>query len=711
MSLWKETLFSCWLAICQFWGLNTYTYTSETFRIDEIKGHLIPSILHSPSIDKNPSSLDPEDRSTYTCEGDADFKYKINSLRPPENGITCNTPDTRQTWCNITSGKVQDRNPKINNICFDYETPVYTGEQIGFPNGVDKIKKITVEITYGDIWPDGYRKENAMLVNGKYPGELIEAYWGQAIEFTVINKLGVNPGEIRNGTAIHPHGLRLWGNPQNDGVPGITQCPIPPGSSYTYTWDIHQYGTTWYHSHLSLQYPNGIVGPMILHGPKSGNYDIDIGAILLTDWYHENPFSLYSEALKRAQVADSTLINGKGKFDCSSVTEKERCREGSYWETTIESGKWHLLRFVNTATSETFRVSIDNHNMTIITADFTSVRPSKPVKFIDIAIGQRYEVLVYGTYAEGDFWLRSEPLNCSKGGKQIKNENVARGIIRYNRNSGEDPASKTHLCSTDLPKRCQDVEMENIVPVLSRDNHHVEFEEVYNASRKLQVSLVKPKNEERAARLELGKQMPLRNSTSSEPRLDSGERLWQIYGIPMRLDWSNPALDMLNEDSKPTDFPESYTVIEARPDGGDGMKNVVFHISGNAAPGTPGGTMHPIHIHGHDFIILAQGSGKFDEESTSRALFNPVRRDVATMPPDGYLIISFPVDNNGMWLLHCHLAWHASQGLALMILERTEGVQGPTSARAQKLPGENCQRWKAYISASPTPNPMDDSGI
>ncbi|KAF3209216.1 hypothetical protein TWF106_011034 [Orbilia oligospora] len=695
MSLWKETLFSSWLVICQFFGINKYT--PEIFRIDEIKGHLIPSILHSPSLYKNPSSLGPEDRSTYTCDGDADFKSKINSLRPPENSITCNTPDTRQTWCNITSGNVQDRNPKINNICFDYETPVYTGERIGLPNGVDKIKKITVEITYGDIWPDGYRKENAMLVNGKYPGELIEAYWGQTIEFTVINKLGVNPGEIRNGTAIHPHGLRLWGNPRNDGVPGITQCPIP----FTFKQS----------SHLSLQYPNGIVGPMILHGPKSGNYDIDIGAILLTDWYHENPFSLYSEALKRAQVADSTLINGKGKFDCSSVTEKGRCRGGSYWETTFESGKWHLLRFVNTATSEMFRVSIDNHNMTVITADFTSVRPSKPVKFIDIAIGQRYEVLVYGTYAEGDFWLRSEPLNCSKGGKQIKKENVARGIIRYNRNSGEDPTSKTHLRTADLPKNCQDVEIENIVPVLSRDNHYVEFEEVYNASRKLQVSLVTPKNEERAARLELGKQVPFRNNTSSEPPLDSGERLWQIYGIPMRLDWSNPALDMLNEDSKPTDFPESYTVIEARPDGGDDMNKVVFHISGNAAPGTPGGTMHPIHIHGHDFIILAQGSGKFDEESTSRALFNPVRRDVATMPPDGYLIISFPVDNNGMWLLHCHLAWHASQGLALMVLERTEGVQGPTLTRTQKLSGENCQRWKAYISASPTPNPMDDSGI
>ncbi|KAK6513799.1 hypothetical protein TWF506_008234 [Arthrobotrys conoides] len=278
-----------------------------------------------------------------------------------------------------------------------------------------------------------------MVVNGKYPGELIEAYWGRTVELTVINKLGVNRGEIGNGTAIHPYGLRLWSNGQNDGVPGTTQCPIPPGANYTYTWGIHQYGTTWYHSHLSLQYPNGIVGP-----------------ILLTDWYHENPFSLYSESLKEDQVADSTLINGKGRFDCSSVTEPGRYRDGSYWETTFEGGKWHLLRFVKYSN-----------------VGGVQVLPSKPVKFIDIAIGQRFEVLVYGSCAEGNFWLRSEPLRCGEGGQQIKDENLARGIIRYNQNVGGNPTSKTHIHNADLRATRRDVDMENIGPVVSRDNHYV----------------------------------------------------------------------------------------------------------------------------------------------------------------------------------------------------------------------------------------------
>lgn len=32
----------------------------------------------------------------------------------------------------------------------------------------------------------------------------------------------------------------------NDGVPGVTECPIPPGSSKTYSFVASQYGTSWW---------------------------------------------------------------------------------------------------------------------------------------------------------------------------------------------------------------------------------------------------------------------------------------------------------------------------------------------------------------------------------------------------------------------------------------------------------------------------------
>lgn len=40
-----------------------------------------------------------------------------------------------------------------------------------------------------------------------------------------------------------------------------------------------------YHSHFSNQYGDGVVGPMVFHGPAAANYDIDLGPYALTDWY------------------------------------------------------------------------------------------------------------------------------------------------------------------------------------------------------------------------------------------------------------------------------------------------------------------------------------------------------------------------------------------------------------------------------------------
>jgi FtsP/CotA-like multicopper oxidase with cupredoxin domain len=66
-------------------------------------------------------------------------------------------------------------------------------------------------------------------------------------------------------TAIHWHGLHQNGTVLYDGPPGITQCPIPPGNKMTYSFVAQQYGTTWYHSHFTAQYGNGVVGTVCGH--------------------------------------------------------------------------------------------------------------------------------------------------------------------------------------------------------------------------------------------------------------------------------------------------------------------------------------------------------------------------------------------------------------------------------------------------------------
>jgi FtsP/CotA-like multicopper oxidase with cupredoxin domain len=47
-----------------------------------------------------------------------------------------------------------------------------------------------------------------------------------------------------------------------DGVPGVSQRPIPPGGTYVYKWRATQYGTYWYHGHLAGQLEDGLFGPI-----------------------------------------------------------------------------------------------------------------------------------------------------------------------------------------------------------------------------------------------------------------------------------------------------------------------------------------------------------------------------------------------------------------------------------------------------------------
>lgn len=100
------------------------------------------------------------------------------------------------------------------------------------------------------------------MINGQIPGPAIEANWGDTIQVTVTNNI-TGPAE---GTSLHWHGLLQNETPWFDGVPSVQQCPIAPGSTFTYSFKAGLYGTSWYHSHYSAQYADGLAGPIIIYG-------------------------------------------------------------------------------------------------------------------------------------------------------------------------------------------------------------------------------------------------------------------------------------------------------------------------------------------------------------------------------------------------------------------------------------------------------------
>lgn len=52
-----------------------------------------------------------------------------------------------------------------------------------------------------------------------------------------------------DSTTIHWHGHHQKNSPYMDGVPFVTQCPIHPGMTFRYRFNVQNYGTHFWHSH------------------------------------------------------------------------------------------------------------------------------------------------------------------------------------------------------------------------------------------------------------------------------------------------------------------------------------------------------------------------------------------------------------------------------------------------------------------------------
>lgn len=134
--------------------------------------------------------------------------------------------------------------------------------------------------------------------------------WGDTLKITVHNDVP------DNGTSMHWHGVRQLHSNPHDGVNGITECPIAPHTSRVYTFLASQHGSSWYHSHHSAQYGEGVVGTIVFDGPTTANYDVDLGPLTLTDWFYESSWVLDWRAVHvpgPPPGSQNVLVNGTMK--------------------------------------------------------------------------------------------------------------------------------------------------------------------------------------------------------------------------------------------------------------------------------------------------------------------------------------------------------------------------------------------------------------
>lgn len=392
-----------------------------------------------------------------------------------------------------------------------------------------------------------------------------------------------------------------------------------------------------------MQYTDGLVGPIVIHGPKTADYDIDLGPLLMTDWYHIPVFQVAESSITSVPSQGNGILNGKNVYGT----------KGSRYETKFTPGKKHLLRLVNTGSDWAFRFSIDGHKLTVVSMDWVPIKPYT-TESLFLTIGQRYEVIVEANQKPGNYWLRATPqITC--GPPNPKTYDV-RGIIRYknSKKRGEPNSTPVTTANVDV---CADEDAVNLVP-------HVA--------------------------LQVGASSHVSNHSITFKPLDKPgppARRWHVNGGYYTPNTTLPTLKRTLDD--PTQvMPKELSTTELNE-----RDTWTYFIIHSTLP-----IPHPFHFHGHDFYILDSGKGAYNQEIPPELLTlnNPPRRDVALLLGSGYLVIAFETDNPGAWLMHCHIAFHLHGGLALQVLERKADIPGIYGGRKKAEINRICKNWARY---------------
>jgi FtsP/CotA-like multicopper oxidase with cupredoxin domain len=142
-------------------------------------------------------------------------------------------------------------------------------------NGV-KVFELTSRPVKWHILPDV--PVTAMTYNGTVPGPEIRVTQGDRVRVLLKN-------DLPYATTIHWHGILVPNG--MDGVPDMTQAPVPPGGSFTYEFTAEPAGTYWYHSHVQtdVQVLTGLYAPFIIEPsePAALQPDVDV-TLMLSEW-------------------------------------------------------------------------------------------------------------------------------------------------------------------------------------------------------------------------------------------------------------------------------------------------------------------------------------------------------------------------------------------------------------------------------------------
>jgi iron transport multicopper oxidase len=474
------------------------------------------------------------------------------------------------------------------------------------------------DITWVTANPDGLFPRPVIGINNQWPCPKIEANVGDTVTVTITNKLG------NETTGLHFHGINQINTPYMDGPSGVTQCPVPPGSSMTYQFVVDEPGTYWYHSHNMGQYPDGLRGPLIVHDPQdpyAGKYDEEV-IITVSDWYHAQTIDL----IRAMEVTTNTQF--LPPFPDSIIVN-----EGTGALFPFVKGKTYRIRIISFAAFASAMFHIDSHTMQVIMNDGAYIKQNEAYQ-LRVAPAQRYDFLISAIDRDsGNYpFLVSLDMN-----RDFSNPN---GLVWPHNFTGYfvmDPSQPT----TKLDQ------VDSWRPV---DDSHFEALNGACAYGPPTKTIVLDFN--------------FCTDSNNLPRACFNNQAYVPQKVPTL--YSVATTGNSNTDTSIYGLVNPFIINY-----GDIVQIVV---NNNDA------AVHPFHLHGHHFQVLDRprsGTGPWPGRDVNYNA-KPPQRDTVSVMANSFSVLRYVATNPGVFLFHCHIEWHVEMGLTATFIEAPDRLRGLT---------------------------------
>ena len=424
-------------------------------------------------------------------------------------------------------------------------------------------------------------------------------------------------------TTIHWHGLRH--NIKDDGVPDISQQPVQPGDTYTYTIYTPDEGIFLYHPHVreDLQQDLGLAGNLLVTAnegtPPVNNEELLVLDDILIEHDQIVPYGKeYANFAIMGRFGNIMLVNGQTDY-----------------HLTVNKGDIVRFYITNVANARPFNLSFDGAAVKLIGSDLSVYEQESFIDEVLIAPAERYIVDAYFEN-EGPYTIvHTTP-----------EKTYALGNIHVTDHETDHNYTRAfHTLASNAP--------------LSEDINR--FKASFDAPPDYTIDLT----------IDMGMMegMIHDDTPTSNDLSTDGKSLVHHIGMEgmtetdhTMIEWEDD-MGMMNAQStseqvtwilkdRETEQENMNFMMNARV--GDIIKIRLFNDPNSMHP-----MQHPIHLHGQRFLVLNQ-DGK---QNTNFAW-----KDTVLVPTGSTVDILVDVTNPGQWMFHCHIAEHLTAGMMTSLL-------------------------------------------